>query len=320
VKAWRYHEHGEPAEVLRIEEVPQPEPRAGEVLIRVAACALNFPEVLQIQGGYQVRAPLPHIPGSEIAGTRLDTGERVLAVNLGGGLAELVAVPDERCLRIPDGMDDAAACALPINYLTGYHALADRAALRPGETVLVHAAAGGVGSAAVQLAQAMGATVIATAGGSDKTAILRDRLGVDVAIDYLSDDLRESVLAATGNRGVDVVFDPVGADIFDISRRLVAFGGRYLVIGFTGGRIPEVAVNHILMKGYSIVGVHWGLAAQLDPTATSRVWKAITELVAAGYIDPLVMPEVAFEDAVRALDDIASRHTWGKVVVRPPAG
>jgi NADPH2:quinone reductase len=128
------------------------------------------------------------------------------------------------------------------------------------------------------------------------------------------------VLAATGNRGVDVVFDPVGADIFDISRRLVAFGGRYLVIGFTGGRIPEVAVNHILMKGYSIVGVHWGLAAQLDPMATSRVWKAITELVAAGYIDPLVMPEVAFEDAVRALDDIASRHTWGKVVVRPPAG
>ncbi len=305
--------------MLRIEDVPEPEPGDGEILVRVTACALNFPELLQIKGGYQVRLPLPHVPGSEIAGVRVDTGERVLAVALGGGLAEIAAVPLDRCLPIPTGLDDARAAAMPINYLTGYHALADRAALQPGETVLVHAAAGGVGSAAAQIAKAMGARVIATAGGPEKVSIVRDRVGVDVAIDYSSEDLREAVLAATGGRGVDVVYDPVGADVFDISRRLVAFGGRYLVIGFTGGRIPEVAVNHVLMKGYSVVGVHWGHAAKLDPTATPRVWKEITALTASGHIDPLVMRQAPFEEAVQAFDDLAARRTWGKVVVRPPA-
>jgi NADPH2:quinone reductase len=319
VKAWRYHQHGEPADVLAIEDVDEPRPEPDQVLVRVAACALNFPEVLQIRGDYQVTAPLPHTPGSEIAGTDVATERRVSCVNMGGGLAAMAAVTAEHCLPVPASMTDAQAAALPINYLTTYHALADRAQLRPDETVLVHAAAGGVGSAAVQIAHALGAGVVATAGGPEKTALVRDRLGAEHVIDYRAEELREAVLSATDGRGVDVVYDPVGGDVFDASRRLVAFGGRYLVIGFAGGRIPAVPANHVLLKGYSVVGVHWGLAARLDPSLRHRGWDALLKLFEQGAIDPLVMEEVPFEGAAGALTDIAARRTWGKVVVRPPA-
>jgi NADPH2:quinone reductase len=317
VKVWRYHQHGEPADVLAIEDVDNPRPGPDQALVQVAACALNFPEVLQIRGDYQVSAPLPHTPGSEIAGTDLATGRRVACVNMGGGLASLAVVTPDHCLPVPASMTDAQAAALPINYLTTHHALVERASLRPGETILVHAAAGGVGSAAVQIAHALGATVIATAGGPGKTAVVRDLLGVELVIDYRAEDLRDAVLDATGGRGVDVVYDPVGGDVFDVSRRLVAFAGRYLVIGFAGGRIPEVAANHILLKGYSLVGVHWGLAARLDPGLRRRGWDALLEMFEHEQIDPLIMREVPFEDAAAALEDIGARKTWGKVVVCP---
>lgn len=317
MKAWRYHHHGEPADVLAIEDVDEPRPGPEQAMVRVTACALNFPEVLQIRGGYQLSAPLPHTPGSEIAGTEVASGRRIACVNMGGGLASLAVVAPDQCLPVPESMTDAQAAALPINYLTTHHALVDRADVQPGETVLVHAAAGGVGSAAVQIARDLGATVIATAGGPHKVALLRERLGVERVIDYSVEDVRVAVLDATGGRGVDVVYDPVGGDVFDISRRLVAFGGRYLVIGFAGGRIPEVAVNHVLLKGYSLVGVHWGLAARLDPSLRRRGWDALLEMFEQGRIDPLIMREVAFEDAAAALEDIGGRKTWGKVVVRP---
>ena len=316
MKAWRFHQHGEPADVLSIEEVDEPRPGPDQSLLRVTACALNFPEVLQIRGGYQVSAPLPHTPGSEIAGTDA-SGRRIVCVNMGGGLASLAAAMTDQCLPVPESMTDAQAAALPINYLTTYHALVDRADVRPGETVLVHAAAGGVGSAAVQIAKGLGARVIATAGGPDKTCLVHKRLGVERVIDYSVEDVRAAVLDATGGRGVDVVYDPVGGDVFDITRRLVAFGGRYLVIGFAAGRIPEVAVNHVLLKGYSLVGVHWGLAARLDPSLRRRGWEALLDLFERGVIDPLIMREVPFEDAAAALEAIGARKTWGKVVVRP---
>jgi NADPH2:quinone reductase len=331
VQAWRVHKLGEPVEVLTLEDVPSPDPGPGEVRIDVAAASLNFPDVLLCRGEYQVKPPLPFTPGSEVAGTvsalgaGVDTvreGDRVIAIpKFGcGGLAEETLAAAATVYAIPDSLDWPAAAALHITYQTGHLALHRRAALQPGETLLVHAGAGGVGSAAIQLGRAAGARVFATAGGPEKVQVCRD-LGAEVVVDYRAADFVAAVKDATGGRGADVIYDPVGGDTFDRSRKCVAFEGRILVIGFTSGRIADAPTNHALVKNYAVVGVHWGLYNLMDPKLVRETHDELVRLHAAGEIAPLVSEILPLEDAPGALARLASRGTWGKVVctTRPMA-
>jgi NADPH:quinone reductase len=327
VRAWRVHELGEPSAVLTLDDVPEPEPGPGEVLVDVAGAGLNFPDVLLCRGEYQLKPALPFTPGTEVAGTvtgvgdgveSVTVGQRVLAIpTLGlGGLSERAVAAEVTTYPIPDTLDWPAAAALTITYQTGHLALHHRAHLQAGETLLVHAGAGGVGSAAIQLGRAAGAHVVATAGGAEKTQVCRD-LGADLAIDYTSADFVAAVKDATGGRGADVVYDPVGGDVFDRSRKCIAFEGRILVIGFTSGRIPEVAVNHILIKNYAVVGVNWGMYSMMDPKRSRDTHEQLMHLHAEGHIAPLVSEVVGMADAADGVSRLARRGTWGKVVVDP---
>lgn len=324
VRALRVHELGEPGAVLRLEEIPEPEPRPGGVRIEVAAGALNFPDVLICRGGYQVRPPLPFTPGAEVAGTVTAIGDgvdpallgrRVIAVpDFGpGGFTEATLARAAQVFPIPDSLPDDEAAALHVTYQTGHLALHRRAAIRPGETLLVHAGAGGVGSAAIQLGLAAGARVLATAGGPEKCAIVR-RLGAEIAIDYRAEDFVEVVKSATDGAGADVIFDPVGGDTFDRSRRCIAFEGRLLVIGFTSGRIPDAPANHALVKNYSVVGVHWGLYNTKDPDRVHAIHAELVDLHARGAIRPQVSETIGLEDVPAALERLATRGTTGKLV------
>ena len=326
MRAWRVHELGEPAAVMRLEDLPDPDPGPGQLVLAVHACALNFPDVLQCRGEYQVKPPLPFTPGLEVCGTVVAAapglegrvGDRVVAppVMPNGGLATRTVVDAHEALPVPVLMTDAEAASLTVTYQTGWFALFRRAHLRPGETVLVHAGAGGVGSAAIQLAKTAGAVVFATAGGPDKVEVCRE-LGADVAIDYLADDFVEIVKELTDGRGVDVVYDPVGGDIFDRSRRIVAWEGRILPIGFTSGRIADAPTNHALLKNYSVVGVHWARYRDHDPDAVIECHHELCRLHEQGGIKPLIGAEFPLEDAVGALEALGSRGTVGKVVVAP---
>ncbi len=309
---------------MSLEDVPPPEPGPGQVLVDVDAVGLNFPDLLQLRGGYQVKPELPYTPGTEIAGTvrqlgagvtTTKVGDRVLAMG-GSGLAEQTVVNADGLYAIADDMDSAKAACLPTNYGTSLFALRDRARLQAGETVLVHAGAGGVGSAAVQLAKAMGATVYATAGGPEKKQVLVD-LGVDAAIDYLAEDFVDVVKGLTGGRGVDVIYDPVGGDTFDRSRKVIGWDGRLLIIGFTSGRIADAPTNNILLKNYSVVGVHYGASIARDRGSIRRHLDDLSAMFAAGSIDPLIMRHVALDDAPGALEALGNRQTYGKLVVVP---
>ena len=326
MRAWTMNEMGNPEDVLTLNEVPDPEPAAGEVLVSVDSVGLKFPDILQIQGKYQVRPSMPFIPGGEIAGTVVShgpgcddsapaVGDRVLMM-YDGGLANLVAAPAKACLPIPDGMSSDQAAAMLVNYGTTVFALKNRAKLAAGESLLVTAAAGGVGSAAVQLGKAMGATVYGLAGGPEKIEVVKS-LGADDAFDYREVDIVESIRGATDGRGVDVVYDAVGGDTFDQVRRVVAWDGRLLIIGFTSGRIAEAPTNHILLKNYSIVGVHWGAHLARRSEALREDWDSVVELFGTGKIDPLISSVRPLDEAVQALSDIGSRKTVGKVIVRP---
>lgn len=314
MRAWRAHELGEPTDVLRLDEVDEPVAGDGSVVVTVEACGLNFPDVLQLRGQYQEKPPLPFTPGMEIAGTT-DDGRPVMCL-FRGGLAERVVVPEAAARERPASLPADEATALLVNYQTTHVALHRRANLQAGEVLLVHAAAGGVGSSAVQLGKAAGATVIGTAGGPDKVQVVEE-LGADVAIDYTSQDFVEVVKEVTGGRGADVVYDPVGGDVFDRSRRCTAWEGRILVIGFTSGRIPEAPANHALLKNYSVVGVHWAMYNVRDPQLLAEVHDDLLRLHAAGAISPLIGDRVPFTAAPDALDAIANRRTVGKVVVVP---
>lgn len=325
MRAWRVHELGEPLAVMRLEDVPDPVPAAGQVVVRVDAASLNFPDVLLCRGEYQVKPPLPFTPGAEVAGVVTDVGpgadaalrgRRVIALPAFGGLAEAVVAGAGMAFPVPDSLDAASAAALHITYQTGYVALHRRAGLRAGETLLVHAGAGGVGSAAIQLGRAVGVWVLATVGGAEKVEVCR-RLGAEVVIDYRDEDFVEIVKEATDGRGADVVYDPVGGDVFDRSRRCVAFEGRILVIGFAGGRFAQAPTNHALVKNYSVVGVHWALYNLLHPEIVAETHEALLALHARGLVAPLVSEVLALEDAAAALDRLASRWTWGKLVVAP---
>ncbi|MEU9390732.1 NADPH:quinone oxidoreductase family protein [Streptomyces sp. NPDC048324] len=317
MQAWQVHELGEPSEVMRLQDVQAPTPGDGQVLLKVRAANINFPDVLMARGHYQVRPPLPFTPGVEICGETED-GRRVLANPAlpYGGFAEYAVADAAALLPAPDSLDDAEAAALHIGYQTGWFGLHRRARLEAGETLLVHAAAGGVGSAAVQLGKAAGATVIGVVGGAEKAAVARE-LGCDVVVDRKSEDVVAAVKEATGGRGADVVYDPVGGEAYTQSTKVVAFEGRIVVVGFAGGSIPSPALNHALVKNYSILGLHWGLYNTKNPKLVLHCHEQLTELAARGAIKPLVSERVPLGEAAAAVQRVADGVTTGRVVVVP---
>ncbi|MFE1799887.1 NADPH:quinone oxidoreductase family protein [Streptomyces sp. NPDC059517] len=320
MQAWQVHENGEPGEVMRLAEVERPVPGDGQVLLKVRAANINFPDVLMCRGQYQVRPPMPYTPGVEICGETED-GRRVVANPAlpYGGFAEYAVADAAALLPAPGALDDAEAAALHIGYQTGWFGLHRRARLEAGETLLVHAAAGGVGSAAVQLGKAAGATVIGVVGGADKAAVARE-LGCDVVVDRRAEDVVAAVKAATGGRGADVVYDPVGGDAYTQSAKLVAFEGRIVVVGFASGTIPSPGLNHALVKNYSIMGLHWGLYNTKDPKLVLRCHEQLTELAARGAIRPLVSERVPLAGAADAVQRVADGVTTGRVTVLPALG
>jgi len=310
---------------LRVAEIPPPPLRPGALEIEVRAAGCNFFDILMVQGKYQVKPAFPFVPGAEIAGVVRAVGEgvkgfakgdRVLASSGLGGFAEIASVPAAGAYRMPEGMSFAEGAALPIIYPTSYAALVFRARLAAGETLLVHAAAGGVGIAALQIGKALGARVIATAGGAEKLEVARAN-GADEIIDYTKEDFALRVKQLTGGRGADVIYDSVGGDTFDQSLKCIAWNGRLLVIGFAGGRIPEVKANRILLKNISIVGLHWGAHAQHEPARIPETFKALFELYREGKIRPVIFKSYPLEEVSVALEALGSRKTWGKLIVAP---
>ncbi|WP_149180002.1 NADPH:quinone oxidoreductase family protein [Streptomyces sp. TRM49041] len=317
MQAWRVHRNGEPSEVMLLEEADRPTPGPGQVLLQVRAANINFPDALLCRGQYQVRPPLPFTPGVEICGETED-GRRVITTPAlpYGGLAEYAVADEAALLPAPEALDDAEAAALHIGYQTGWFGLHRRAGLQEGETLLVHAAAGGVGSAAVQLGKAAGARVIGVVGGPDKAAAAR-ALGCDDVVDRRTDDVVAAVKDATGGRGADVIYDPVGGSAYAASAKCVAFEGRIVVVGFASGDIPAPALNHALVKNYSILGLHWGLYNQKDPAAVRHCHDTLTGYAAKGLIKPLVSERVAFGGAAAAVQRVADGTTTGRLVVLP---
>ncbi len=322
------HELGDPWSVLRLDDVPSPEPPAGAVRIAVGASDLNFADILQCQGTYQVKLTPPFTPGMGTAGTvvavgegvALTPGQKVVGPTLGphGAFAEEALVAVEDVTLVDAAVDLRQAVALHVAYGTAWFGLHLRGRLAPGESVLVLAAAGGVGSAAVELARLHGCFVIAAAGGEEKTALCHT-LAADAVIDYNAQDLYAEVMALTDGRGVDVVYDPVGGDYFDVARRLVAWEGRYLVIGFASGTIPAAALNHVLVKNYDVVGVHMGGYRQKDQTPFQRCYDELYAMLADARIHPPIDRVVGFDALPAALEDLAQRRSKGRWIFAPDA-
>ncbi len=329
MRAWQVVRHGDPSSAFERREVPVPDIRAGHVLVEVAACALNFPDVLLAQGTYQVRPDLPFTPGIELCGRVVAVGDRVDGLAVGdrvlgmptlphGGLGDVALAPASTMFRASAHLDDAEAAALYVAYQTGWFGLHRRARLRAGETLLVHAAAGGVGSAAVQLGKSAGARVVAVVGGPQKAEVARE-LGADEVVDrHAGGDLAGLVGAlkeALGPHGADVVYDPVGGDAFIASTKVVASEGRILVVGFASGQVPQAATNHVLVKNYGVLGLHWGLYQTQAPQLVREAQDEIDALVAAGLVHPLVSERIGPDDVPEALARLASGTTTGRVVV-----
>ena len=312
-----------PPENLRLEQVPDPVPGPRQALVEVHAASLNFPDTLQIQGKYQFQPPLPFTPGSEVGGViravgaelkGFTVGDRVMATPMIGGMAELVAVDQAGLRKIPDNMDYRTAAAFAMVYTTSYHALKQRANLQPGETLLVLGASGGVGLAAVELGKLMGAKVIAAASSDEKLDFVK-RYQPDHLLNYGDGELKEKVKALTGDRGADVIYDPVGGDLFDQSTRCIAWNGRLLVVGFTSGRIPEYKANLALLKGASMVGVFLGRFRKEEPQAYEQNFRELLELYAAGKLKPVVTQSFAMADYEKAFNVFAERKVMGKVTL-----
>jgi NADPH:quinone reductase len=309
---------------LSVEELPSPEPGPGQVLIKVRTAGLNFADSLIIKGQYQERPPLPFTPGMEIAGTikacgagvaGFSPGERVLATLEHGGFAEAAVTAVDNVVRLPDGVDDVAAASLPIAYGTAYGALCWSGRLQAGETLMVHGAGGGVGLAAVECGHVLGATVIATARGSAHLDAARAH-GADHLIDTAREDVRERALALTAGRGVDVVFDPIGGELFTASLRAIAWEGRVLVIGFASGEIPKIPANRLLLKNAGAIGFYWGSYRKHDPARVRACLDQLLRWCAEGSIRPHASDVLPLEQAREALELLLARRSTGKVVRR----
>jgi NADPH2:quinone reductase len=314
-----------PPESLQLRELPVPQPKDTEVLIRVQATGLNFPETLIIQNKYQIKAPLPFAPGGEMAGivTRVGSaveqfkpGDRVAALTHWGGFAQYIAAPAAKTILVPDSMDLDTAGAFTLAYGTAHHAFKQRAALQAGETVLVLGASGGVGIAAVEVARAMGARVIAAASTADKLAVAKAH-GADLLINYSSQDLKAVAKEMTGGRGVNVIFDPVGDKLADSAFRTIAWEGRYLVIGFAGGQIPAIPLNLPLVKGAAIVGVFWGDFVERSLELHRRNMAELYAMHAQGKLKPRISARYDLKGGAKAIRSMMNRQVTGKVVVNP---
>ena len=312
-------------EDLQVREVDVPEVGPEEILIEVRSAGCNFSDLLMLKGEYQVKPPLPFIPGGEVAGVVTQLGGRVRGFEVGdrvlsrcalGGFAEFVAAPAATSYQIPDALSFDAGAALPTVYPTSYVALVRRAPVESGETLLVHAAAGGVGLAAVQIGKALGARVIATAGGREKLEVARTA-GADVTIDYRQEDFVARVLAETEGRGADVIYDSVGGETTDRSLKCINWNGRLLVIGFASGTIPKLELNRVLLKNISVVGLHWSAYPDREPQSLSGVFEGLFEMAERGQIEPLISARYPLEKASEALVALGTRKTVGKVVLVP---
>ena len=312
-------------DALQWRELPTPQPKAGEVLVAIEAASLNFPDLLIVKGQYQARPPLPFVPGSEFAGTvqavgdgvaHVKAGDTVAAIGTSGGFGTHAVVDAARVMPLPPGFAVRDGAAFAFTYGTGYHALIDRGQLQPGETVLVLGAAGGVGSAAVQIAKAAGARVIAAASSAEKCALCA-RLGADATIDYGRADvnLRDTLKALTDGKGIDVVYDPVGGDLAEPALRSIAWRGRYLVIGFTAGAIPALPWNLPLLKGASIVGVFWGEFVRREPKANATLLAQLARWYGEGKIKPVIDQALPMREIRQAYARMAQRQVLGKVLL-----
>ena len=311
-----------------LKEIPTPEPKPGEVRVRVKAAAVNFPDLLQTRGEYQHKPALPFIPGLEIAGEVEALGEGVDRFHIGdtvvggarvGGFSEFAVTPAAGLRKKPDALSFSQAAGYGAAYLTAYVSLVRRAQMEPGEWVLVHGAAGGVGLACVDLAKLLGGRVIAASASDQKLAVLAEEYEVDATVN-VTGGFRERVKEITGGRGADIVYDPVGGDVFDESVRCIAFAGRLLVVGFTSGRIPQVSANMPLIKGFSVVGVRAGEYGRQFPEKGRENQEAIWRLAAEGKVKPRVDAEYALSDWRAAFDSLADRKVIGKSIIRPDLG
>ena len=304
-------------------EMPTPVPGAGEVLLEIKAASLNFPDILIVQNKYQMKPPLPFVPGSEYAGvvqalgagvTHLKVGQSVACLSGTGGFATHTLAPAERCMPLPPGFSFVDAAAFIMTYATSHHALADRAQLKAGETVLVLGAAGGVGTAAIQIAKAMGAKVIAAASSDEKCALCKS-IGADSTINYAKENLRDALKALTGGNGPDVIYDPVGGDFAEPAFRSIAWRGRYLVVGFAAGPIPALPFNLALLKGASIVGVFWGDYARREPKANAAMMAELAQWYGQGKIKPVIDSTMPMAELKAAYAHMGSRGVKGKLVM-----
>ncbi|WP_122859926.1 NADPH:quinone oxidoreductase family protein [Pseudomonas viridiflava] len=312
-----------PASTLVLEDIPAPDIKKNEILLDVHAAGVNFPDTLIIEGKYQFKPPFPFSPGGEAAGvistvgekvTHLKPGDRVMALTGWGSFAEQVAVPNYNVLPIPESMDFTIAAAFSMTYGTSMHALKQRANLQPGETLLVLGASGGVGLAAVEISKALGARVIAAASSAEKLEVAKNA-GADELINYTDTSLKDEIKRLTNGNGADVIYDPVGGDLFDQAIRAIAWNGRLLVVGFASGRIPELPVNLALLKGASVVGVFWGSFAQRQPQDNAANFKQLFAWFEEGKLKPLVSQVYPLERAGEAIDALGGRRAVGKVVV-----
>jgi NADPH:quinone reductase len=324
MRALRQHELVGPSG-LRVDELPDPTPGAGELLLGVKAAALNFPEVLLSYGKYQFKPPPPFIPGGEAAGTVLAVGDgvrgfavgdRVACTMLHGAFAEKIVVPELSAVKLPESVSFEVGAATLLTYLTTIHALVDRASIEPGDVLLVLGAAGGVGSAAIELGKLLGATVIAAAGSAAKLDYCRER-GADATIDYTKEDLKERTKELTRGAGADIVFDAVGGPYSEPALRAIAWQGRHLVVGFAAGEIPKIPLNLTLLKGCEIVGVFWGSFAMRQPAKNHAHGERILAWVAEGKLHPHIDGVYPFERAAEALQRMERREVRGKLVLVP---
>jgi NADPH:quinone reductase len=322
MKALLCKEFGTPDKLV-IEEVRSPITETGKVVISVKACSANFPDTLMIQNKYQFKPPLPFSVGGEVAGIIKEVGEGVKHLKIGdkvialcgwGGFAEEVAVDARRCAPMPDGMSFEVGASLLYNYGTSFHALKDRAALQAGETLLVLGAAGGVGLAAVELGKVLGATVIAAASSDEKLAICKEK-GADFTINYTKENLREKIKELTNDKGIDVVYDPVGDKYAEPALRSIAWKGRYLVVGFAAGEIPKIPLNLALLKGCAILGVFWGSFTEKEPQTSTQNMMSLAKFYLEGKIKPHIYKKYSLNDAPQALYDLMNRKVIGKAIV-----